>query len=159
MALDHPKLEKKMGLWDSIKKVATKAKCGIGFHGGTFRTPDGKPKCHLEKTCPDCMELITERKHAYEHDWKNAPFDYSSQIKCTRAQGCIHCGEIQKKEVHEEYRKLGVNARCQVVKACTRCGHEKTEGHEHSFIRDGVEDGKIVMRCTNCGTTEKRNYA
>lgn len=148
-----------MGLWDSIKKVAIKAKCGIGFHGGVFRTPDGKPACHLEKTCPDCMELITERRHEYEHDWNSAPFDYSSQIKCTRAQGCIHCGEVQKKEVHEEYRKLGVNARCQIVKACTRCGHEKTEGYEHSFIRDGIEDGKIVMKCTNCGTTEKRNYA
>lgn len=147
-----------MGVWESIKKAATKAKCGVGFHGGTFKTPDGKPLCHLEKNCPDCKKLIVQKKHAYEHDWRNAPFDHRSAIACARVQECIHCGELRKKIVHEQYSRVGVDARCQVVKACTRCGDEKTEGYEHSFIRDGVEEGKIVMQCVNCGTKEKRNY-
>ena len=177
-----------MGLWDSIKNAAIKAKCGVGFHGGIFTTPEGKPKCYLEKTCPDCKELIKIKNHQYEHEWKEAPFYNDSQKQCTRIRNCIHCGEVEKKEIHEEYRRIGVNAKCQVVKECVRCGHEKTDGYEHQyrrlgvnakcqlvevcercrhektngyehrFIRDGIEDGKIVMKCISCGTTERRKY-
>lgn len=147
-----------MGIWDTIKSAAIKAKCGVGIHGGVFKTPDGKPECHLQKTCQDCNIVIEKKEHEYELEWSKAPFDFSSQLRCTRVQSCIFCGEIAKEEVHEKYKKLGVNARCQVVLACTRCGHEKTEGYEHVFSREGVEDGKIIMKCVNCGFVEKRNY-
>lgn len=50
-----------MGFWDSIKNAAIKAKCGVGIHGGVFKTPDGKPECHLEKTCPDCNTIIEKK--------------------------------------------------------------------------------------------------
>ena len=180
------KQERKMGVWDSIKKVAAKAKCGIGFHGGTFATPEGMPQCHLEKICPDCGEHIVEKRHAYALDWNNAPFDPQTPTKCTRHQNCIHCGEIQQKEVHEayrkerkgcelllvctrcgdvesegyehEYEKLGINAKCQVVSKCRNCGDTKTEGYAHAFVREGVEGEKILVRCTNCGFKDKVDY-
>lgn len=147
-----------MGFWDSIKNAAIKAKCGVGIHGGVFKTPDGKPECHLEKTCPDCNTIIEKKEHKYNFEWDEAPFDIYSKLRCTRIQSCIFCGEVAKKEVHGEYKKLGVNASCQVVMACTNCGHEKTDGYEHVFLREGVEDGKIIMKCVNCGFTEKRKY-
>lgn len=147
-----------MGLWDSIKKITIKTKCGVGLHGGSFSTPDGKPKCYSEKTCPNCMKLLTKKNHDYEFDWKEAPFDYSSKIKCTRVQKCVHCEEVAKKVVHDEYRVLGVDAKCEVIHACIMCGHEKTDGYEHDFVRDRVQDDKIIIKCINCGAEEARNY-
>lgn len=148
-----------MGLWDTIKTAAVKAKCGIGAHGGNFKTPDGKPECYYEKTCPDCKKLITKSNHKHEVEWRDAPYDSNSSIKCTKVQKCIHCDAIEKRVIHEEYRKLGTDARCQTIMACTRCGEEKTGEYDHAFMRDGIEDGKIVMKCMNCGRKEHRKFA
>lgn len=147
-----------MALWDSVKKLATKAKCGVGFHGGTFSTPEGKPGCYFEKTCPDCMELIIKRHHEYPLTWENAKFDFSSHLRCMRTQQCIHCGDVEKREIHERYQKVGVNAHCQAVLSCERCGHEKLGDYEHSFTRDGTDNGMIVMKCMRCGARETRRY-
>lgn len=148
-----------MGLWDSIKSAATKAKCGMGFHGGDLRNPEGMPRCHLEKTCPDCGELVSEKRHAYPLEWKDAPYDHSSQIRCNRIQECTHCGDIAKKEIHAEYRELGKNANCQIILECKKCGKEKAGNVSHMFTRVGKTDsGKIILECVHCNERETRDF-
>lgn len=148
-----------MGIWNSIKEAAIKAKCGIGFHAGEFATPEGMPKCYFEKTCPDCKKLITEHRHKYPLDWEEAPYANDSHIRCARIQECEHCGNVEKREIHAKYRKLGINAKCQSILSCERCGHEKKGDYEHNFVRDGkTENGEIIVRCLNCGEKEARKY-
>lgn len=174
-----------MGFWDSIKSVAIQAKCATGFHGGEFKTPDGKPQCQLEKTCPDCMVRMTDEKHQYELHWRKAPIvDHSN---CTRMQPCIHCGENHKHQVHNfkeaginakcevvmqcsecsttitkgekhNYHRVGVDTRCNVVMKCKQCGKEKNSGREHRFYEHGTEGKQFIMKCSQCGTLERRSY-
>lgn len=49
-----------MGLWDSIKIAALKAKCTVGIHGGNFRPIEGET-CKYSKICPDCPRLAKLR--------------------------------------------------------------------------------------------------
>lgn len=148
-----------MGFFDKIKSAAKKAKCKTGFHAGVFSTPEGSPACYFEKTCPDCSKLVTKFKHSYPKSWEEAPYDHSSGVGCTRIQKCDHCNEIEKRVVHESYRKLGVNGRCEKIIACRRCGHEKKDGYEHNFVREGSdENGNIIMKCLKCNHTEKQRY-
>jgi hypothetical protein len=149
-----------MDLWESIKSVAIKAKCGIGFHDGVFNNPLGKPSCYFEKMCPDCKEIITEHRHEFEpNNWEDAPYDNNSNLKCTKIRKCTQCHSISKKVIHSNYQKLGINGKCQEVLACGKCGHEKNGDYSHNFARQGkTDDGRIVMKCTDCGEQEVRKY-
>lgn len=154
-----------MGLWDSIKNIADsakelalKAKCGMGFHDGTFAPVEGKPACFLSMRCADCLELIEQRRHAYPREWEQAPHDYRSQIKCMRTQSCIHCGEEASKVVHGHYYTAGKNGRCVIILRCEDCGNEKEGDVDHDFYRAmGNSDGTVTYRCS-CGAAETRRY-
>ena len=58
-----------MGFWDGVKSVAKNTKCFLGFHGGEYKQKEGKPKCYLGKTCPDCGKDVETEKHSFG-DWK-----------------------------------------------------------------------------------------
>ena len=154
-----------MGFWDSIKNaaeaakdLAIKAKCGMGFHDGSFSPVEGKPACFQSMRCADCLEVIEERRHAYPHEWERAPYDRGSQLRCMRVQDCKHCGEQASKVVHGNYYTVGKNGHCIVVLRCEDCGHEKNGEVDHAFYRTmGNADGTVNYLC-HCGAEERRRY-
>lgn len=147
-----------MTLWQSVKNIAMKAKCGLGFHAGDFAKVDGRPECYREKTCPDCAELLKKEVHAYPAAWENAAYDYGSNLKCAKKQACIHCAKVETRQVHEGFTRVGVNARCRTVEACVRCGEEKLGDEEHSFQLQGRQGDDFLLQCGNCGVQQRKRH-
>jgi hypothetical protein len=150
-----------MGLWDSIKEVALKAKCGLGFHSGEAKRVEGAPACQLEQFCPDCKEIISLRRHAYKTEWENSEFDMSAGWNsCQRIRACVHCNEAVTKVVHEGFSTRGKDGQCRVIEECQRCGHQERRGEEHSWIRsyENTGDSRVRVVCTGCRKEELRNF-
>ena len=148
-----------MGFWDSVKDVALKAKCGLGFHDGKMAPTPGKPACHLSMTCADCHKLIETKQHSFPRQWSDADFDWTSNVGCMRIQRCTLCEEQLSQVEHEGYYTAGKNASCREVKKCPRCGHEKLGDEDHSWYRmSGNQDGSVNVRCGGCGKEERRPY-
>ncbi|WP_139335597.1 hypothetical protein [Janthinobacterium sp. TND4EL3] len=149
-----------MGIWDSIKKTAMKAKCGMGFHAGTGKNVEGKPLCYFENLCPDCNETIKVSKHNYPLSWEDAGRDYDSDNKCTKVQKCDHCDHQMRKVVHAEYERVGKNGRCQIIEKCVQCGDEKTGSESHSWYRYGSQENSsnVTVKCHDCQKTETRSH-
>lgn len=137
-----------MGLWDAIKKAAVTAKCATGWHAGTYTPVSGEPKCHLEKTCPDCGKHLTTTKHNYT-DWR-----YISSGKCDMERTCTYCNKKEFKVKHD-YRVIGKDKECHVIESCTRCKAEKTGFLvRHDYEEIGHEDifsCRVIEKCRDCG--------
>jgi len=80
-----------MGLWDTVKNLAMSAKCMTGWHGGEYEHIQGKPKCFLGKTCPDCGEYVTKNKHKF------GSWEYITYGKCDAVRKCNYCKLDEKK--------------------------------------------------------------
>ncbi len=144
-----------MGFWDAVGSVFTSAKCLTGFHGGKWTPVKGQPKCHLEKTCPDCDKHITKVKHeggewkhihgkpechkeitcihCNEHMNKKFFHKWDGQFKprsdfyrsCTEERRCVYCNKVETRLVHD-FSKEEVNEfSCRITKVCARCGFKK----------------------------------
>jgi hypothetical protein len=145
-----------MGIWDSIKNVGIKAKCGLGFHSGTNKNIAGKPECYFEKYCPDCGKTIRSFMHEYLLKWDNAPFENANS--CSRVQKCRYCQEEARQTVHVEYEEDGKNDRCQYIERCVRCRDTKIGAERHLWHRlPSPDDGALVrMQCYACKKIERR---
>lgn len=79
-----------MGLWDSIKSAALKAKCTVGIHGGNFRPIEGET-CKYSKICPDCHETIKTERHQLGRA------EYKLEYKCVTVKNVLNA--VLKKKV------------------------------------------------------------
>lgn len=140
-----------MGLWDSIKKAATSAKCMAGLHAGDYSPIKGKPECNLEKTCPDCGKYITKIQHKFG-SWK-----YIEEHKCDTIRTCEYCKEEYLAVKHEWAETKN---KCQVEKMCDRCGAHEFVRTEHGPWYGGVAhpDGTQTFVCSGCGKQERRKF-
>ncbi|MBS6058452.1 hypothetical protein [Mixta calida] len=139
-----------MGLWDSIKNAALKAKCTIGIHGGSYKVIEGET-CKYSKVCPDCHETIKTEKHQFG----NA--EYKFEYKCVTVKKCLKCGIEQEGEKHEQYVDIDVDDYCNVKQRCMRCHSERVHGKQHSWFSDGSTDTHHLYKCLKCGaSSEKR---
>lgn len=134
-----------MGLFDFIKNTAIKVKCAAGFHAGEYRSIEGKPKCHVEKVCPDCGEYVT----SFNHTWSG--WVYERDNDCTMTETCKDCGKISKKIYHEFYdedpREYG---NCRIDKTCRRCGDKKIGEVNHLWQHGCEYPDEIYYFCCNC---------
>lgn len=133
-----------MGLWDSIKSAALKAKCAVGIHGGSYKLIENET-CKYSKICPDCHETIKTEKHQL------GKAEYKFDYKCVTVKKCIKCGLEQEGEKHEEYENVDVDDFCNVKQRCRRCGSERTHGKEHSWSSAGSTDTHHLFECIKCG--------
>ena len=140
-----------MGIWDKVKSVAISAKCMTGWHAGDYTPISAKPKCNLEKTCPDCNNYVTTVKHKFD-GW-----EYLSHGRCDAQKECIHCGH-KENEVRHEYKAQGKDSKCCVIEVCNRCQDKKSGREDHSWIKipftnsDVKANGK--RKCKDCGKME-----
>lgn len=138
-----------MSFFKSVKNFALAAKCKAGWHAGDYIKIEGKPECHLAKTCPDCDEYITKIDHKY-NDW-----DFVKAFDCTQVRACIHC-DREDQRVHHNYSAIGTNDRCDELLECNRCKHKKTGSKNHQWDNWSREDDKMVRGCKKCGTAETK---
>jgi len=143
-----------MGLFDSIKSLAIKAKCATGFHSGTFERVNGKPECYFEKTCPDCNKLVTTHKHAFPDT-----VDYDNHHSCTKTYTCAHCKIERREEKHEQYKEISKDSYCRWKERCVRCGHERLGQEDHDWTKAAggtYEDQHEKYFCSRCHKEETR---
>jgi hypothetical protein len=140
-----------MSFWDKVKNVATSAKCMTGFHAGEYKPIKGKPKCNLEKTCPDCDKYLTKTQHKYT-DW-----EYIKEDKCDSKKECVYCQFEEKKVRHQWVNRTN---RCKVYKNCKRCKKQEFVHEKHGPWTAGVAhpDGMQTFICSGCGKTEERKF-
>lgn len=139
-----------MGFFDTLKCLATKAKCLTGFHAGSFKPIEGKPECHVEKTCPDCGEYITSYQHRFA-DWLYVYMDF-----CDQERVCNLCGTREQRKEHH-YQVVGIDDRSYEQLQCNRC-NERQQGHEkHSWGGWSKQGDKAIRICSRCGAGESRN--
>ena len=144
-----------MGFFDSVKKIAISAKCMAGWHGGKYSQIEGKPKCHLGKTCPDCKKYITTFYHQYS-GWG----DYKKPRSCEQERKCVHCGHIDTRIEHQSFKIKGKDDYCTEILECVRCGYKKRGEEDHNWSKttcfENANFGHIEERCINCGKTRTR---
>ena len=133
-----------MGLWDSIKNAALKAKCGIGIHGGDYRVTEGQT-CKYSKVCPDCQETIKTEKH------QMGKSEYKFEYRCVTVKKCIKCGKEEEGEKHEQYVNIDVDDYCNVKQSCTRCNSERIHGKQHTWSSVGTTETHHLLECVKCG--------
>jgi len=138
-----------MSFFDSVKKFAKAAKCKTGWHDGDYTTIEGKPECHLAKTCPDCDEYLTKINHKY-NQW-----DYVKAFDCTQVRACIHCDSEDQRIKHSHVSK-GTNAQCVELLECKRCKENKKGSKKHLWDSWTREGDKMVRGCQKCGTGETK---
>jgi len=138
-----------MGFWDKVKSVALSAKCMTGWHAGTYTHIEGKPECYLEKTCPDCNEYVTTKKHKFS-EW-----EYLGYGKCDSRHECIHCGYTEDK-VRHDYEEQGKDGNCKIIEVCTRCGDRELGRAKHNWINIAGYEVKAggKRKCRDCGIME-----
>lgn len=140
-----------MGIWDKVKSAAISAKCMTGWHAGDYTPIEREPKCHLEKTCPDCNKYVTTVEHKF------GSWNYLSHGRCDASKECIHCGHAET-EIRHEYKAQGKDANCNVIEVCHRCQDQKLGRKEHNWIKipftntEVKADGK--RKCKDCGIME-----
>lgn len=141
-----------MGFWDKVKSIASSAKCMTGWHAGEYSHIAGKPECHLEKTCPDCNEYVTKKKHKFT-EWRYTNNSFSEP--CDSVRTCVHCEDQETKIIHQ-YEKNGKDSSCRVVEKCKRCGHEQLGSVSHNWVSIVGHEVKIdgKRKCRDCGTVE-----
>jgi len=130
-----------MGFWDGVKSVAKNTKCFLGFHGGEYKQKEGKPKCYLGKTCPDCGKDVEMEKHSFG-DWK-----YLEDGKCRAKRRCVTCN-YEENSTRHQFRWDHKDSNCRMIEICTRCGEIKKGLTVHSWINS---DGKGKKICKDCG--------
>lgn len=119
-----------MSFWDSVKKIGISAKCLAGMHEGDFKPIQGKPECHLGKTCPNCNKYIETIAHKYHQS------HYLSENSCKRKSSCKHCGEEKITEKHSyDYT---TNEGCDVYNVCSRCRSKKFLKQDHHWVPSPV---------------------
>lgn len=133
-----------MGLWNSIKSAALKAKCTIGIHGGDYRLIDGET-CKYSKICPDCNQIIKTERH------QHGETEYKFEYKCVTVKKCVKCGMEQEGEKHEGYVDVDVDDYCNVKQRCTRCNLERIHGKQHTWFFDGSNETHHLFKCSKCG--------
>jgi hypothetical protein len=139
-----------MGFFEKVKEFATKAKCATGFHAGKFVHVADAPQCHVEKTCPDCYEHLTEKRHSYGDP------EYLESWKCEKTRVCNHCAEKSVKVVHERYEVIEIDDYCNVKERCVRCRDTKLGKKEHQWYESGRTDHGIEETCSRCRETKSR---
>lgn len=97
-----------MKLWNKIKCIAD-------YHGGEYSSVEGKAKCNLEKTCPNCNKYMTKIEH------KMSPWKYLSEEKCDAVSHCIYCN-YEVNELRHIYNEVKEKNECTYVDTCNRCG-------------------------------------
>jgi len=135
-----------MAFWDVVKNIANSAKCASGWHAGDYSHRSRKPKCHMEKTCPDCGKHVTKEVHKYG-DWK-----YPTST-CDAKRVCIHCGHDEFKVIHN-YERVRKDSNCRIIEQCNRCHDEKIGRAEHEWITLFGREMKTTdkkRKCKNCG--------
>lgn len=142
-----------MGLFDSIKNIAVKAKCAVGFHAGEFKHIPGEPACHYGKTCSDCNKFVTLFKHKFQDN-----VDYVNSDSCTKQYRCSHCDFFKETTEHEGYTKTSKDSYCKWKLQCTRCKHEKAGEIDHYWLRDpgSYDDENEQYTCYHCNKKEIR---
>lgn len=142
-----------MGWLDKVKEVATKAKCATGFHAGDFTQVAGKPKCHLEKTCPDCNKHIEH----FAHEIINSE-QYDQPSSCVITSKCKHCEFTRSKEVHESFYTVGKDSYCRIKERCSRCGHTRIGREDHTWVKmtGNYSDETEKYSCASCNKEEIR---
>lgn len=125
-----------MSFWDKVKSFARSAKCTVGWHGGEYTRIDGKPKCHLGKTCPHCNDYLTKEEHEFS-EWL-----FMEEGDCNARRECIYCG-YDEHEVKHNYEKVAKDfSNCEILLCCRRCGNEKVGPAEHEWVE------QPQMECT-----------
>lgn len=143
-----------MRFWEKVKSAAVSAKCKLGIHAGDYSPAENKPKCNLEKICPDCKENLTKVRHEY------GKWQYIQEGKCDSTRSCIHCGEEENKVRHSfsEYKE-----KCKVYDLCTRCNSKSFKREEHNMLNGPVtiRNGERVQisGCSRCNKKEYRTIA
>lgn len=138
-----------MGFFDNLKKVAIKAKCGVGIHSGEFKKTNGKT-CQYEKICADCGKYLTKEIHQYGRA------EYKSLHECIKIQKCTNCGHEKEFTNHEEFREIAVDDYCNVKVECKRCSFQKLDGKQHNWFIDDITDTHNIYKCTKCGEKDFR---
>jgi len=134
-----------MGLWDKVKSVAMSAKCMTGWHAGEYTSIEGKPKCNLEKTCPDCNKYMTKISH------KMSSWNYLFDRKCDAVCHCIHCN-FEVIEVRHNYHEVRQGTECRYIDTCDRCGDMKQSKIRHNYEERGKDSNcRIIEVCKDCG--------
>lgn len=132
-----------MSFWDSVKKIGVSAKCLAGMHEGNFQHIQGKPKCHAEKTCPNCNKNIEDIFHKYTRP------HYVSEHSCDFKSSCEHCGE---EKIVEKHNYEHVTEKCNLYKICYRCKSKKFVTEDHHWIQSPVlPNGDFEKQCLQCG--------
>ena len=133
----------------STKKFAMTAKCKTGWHAGHYKSIEGKPKCQLAKTCPDCDEYITKINHKY-NNW-----DYVKAFNCTQVRACVHC-DREDQRIHHNHLVTGTNDHCDELLECSRCDNKKKGSKRHQWDSWSREGDRMVRGCQKCGAGETK---
>lgn len=142
-----------MSFFNTLKNMASKAKCATGFHSGKFTQINGEPECFYEKTCPDCDKYLTKKTHKYSN-WN----DYKKPRNCFKDRECIYCDHTETKEFHAGYRQKGKDDYCTIIEECGRCGHTKKGREEHMWVKmpGNYEDEHVRFSCASCNKEKMR---
>jgi len=134
-----------MGFWDVVKSVAISAKCSTGWHAGNWSRIPGEPECSFGKTCPDCHNYVTTKKHAFG-DWRK--IDYST---CNSVRECDHCGSTEEKIIHD-FQNNGKDASCRLITKCRHCGVQETGREDHEWVKLFDHEVKVggQRKCKRC---------
>ncbi len=146
-------------LWQGAKNAATATSCFVGWHSGEYAPEEGKPRCHLAKTCPNCNKYITKVSHRYG-DWiyqsdnrcdvykkceycddkvlekdhhQFGDWEYTSYGSCNMKQECKRCKK-DKFKVSHNYERVAKNSNCRIIHQCSRCRDEYLGSAEHEWI-------------------------
>ena len=138
-----------MAFWNTVKKVAIATKCATGWHAGEWSPIPGKPKCQVEKTCPDCNKHVTSTKHNYG-DWR-----YVDYLSCNSIRECVYCGSLEQKVIHQ-YIKAGKDGNCRIIEKCSRCGDQQLGREDHNWIKLFDHEVRVggKRKCKDCGKFE-----
>lgn len=145
---------KNSGVLDTVKSAALKAKCATGLHAGNFQPVVGKPKCNLEKTCPDCDKRVTKVNHKFDE------YKYVHNHKCEISRSCIHCNEIETSEKHQEFKEIAIDDYCRPKEECVRCRTQRIGKEKHSWTKSSItspSESTVEWWCTRCKKTEMRD--
>lgn len=142
-----------MNLFENLKKITVRARCGIGIHSGTFKPMDGKPQCNIGKICPDCNMFFTKTKHNFS-PWS----DYIKPKSCVVVQRCIYCEESRTRKNHPGFIRKGVDDHCHVILSCARCGEVKKGKQVHKWEKELNNKSNTVERCQQCGKEKNEKY-
>lgn len=137
-----------MGFWGVVKSVALSAKCLTGWHAGNWSHIQGKPKCFMEKTCPDCSKHVTTKKHSFG-EWRK--INYST---CDSVRECEYCGSVEQKIMHD-YENNGKDENCRLIKKCRSCGAKEIGREDHEWLTIFDNEVKVggKRKCKRCGAS------